>query len=182
VLKLGAFTLSSGRESPVYVDLRILPSFPDSFDIVTDELAQLVKKMDVDIVAGAESAGIPYSAAIALKTKLPMVYVRKRPKGYGTNSMIEGLIENGNKCVLIDDMITDGGSKLAFIDGIRNSGAIVEHVLVTLDREQGGAATLKKEGVKLHSLMTLRQLLDYMIDNNMITREEHEKVMEYLEQ
>ena len=182
VLKLGLFTLASGRESPVYVDLRVLPSFPESFDIVSDELAKLVKKLKIDVVAGAETAGIPYAAAIALKTKLPMVYVRKRPKGYGTQSAIEGILNKGAKCVLVDDMVTNACSKLAFIDGIRETGALVENVVVTLDREQGATATLKKEGVKLHSLITLRQLLDYMIDRNMITREEHEKIIEYLEQ
>jgi len=182
VLKLGLFTLASGRESPVYVDLRVLPSFPESFDIVSDELAKLVKKLKIDVVAGAETAGIPYAAAIALKTKLPMVYVRKRPKGYGTQSAIEGILNKGAKCVLVDDMVTNACSKLAFIDGIRETGALVENVVVTLDREQGATAILKKEGVKLHSLITLRQLLDYMIDRNMITREEHEKIIEYLEQ
>ena len=158
-----------------------MPSFPESFNIVTDELAKLVKKLKIDIVAGAETAGIPYAAAIALKTKLPMVYVRKIPKKYGTSSMIEGIINKDDKCVLIDDMITNGGSKLRFIDGIRNTGAKVEDVLVTLDREQGGQETLAKEGVKLHSLITLRQLLDYMIDRDMITREEYEKIVDYLE-
>lgn len=182
VLKLGLFDLASGRKSPVYVDLRILPSFPESFEVIADELANLVKKLKVDVIAGAETAGIPYAAAIAIKTKLPMVYVRKRPKGYGTNSMIEGIVNKGNNCVLIDDMVTNAGSKLVFIDGIRETGASVEHVVVTLDREQGAMAVLKKEGVKLHSLITLRQLLDYMIDRNMITREEYENVVDYLEQ
>lgn len=182
VLKLGLFDLASGRKSPVYVDLRILPSFPESFEIIADELTRLVKELKVDVIAGAETAGIPYAAAIAIKAKLPMVYVRKRPKGYGTNSMIEGILNKDDSCVLIDDMVTNAGSKLIFIDGIRETGASVEHVVVTLDREQGAMAALKKEGVKLHSLITLRQLLDYMIDRNMITREDYEKVVEYLDQ
>ena len=182
VLKLGSFTLASGRKSPVYIDLRILPSYPESFDIISGELAKAAGELDIDVIAGAETAGIPYAAAIALKAKMPMVYVRKRPKRYGTNSMIEGLLNKDDKCVLIDDLVTNAGSKLDFIDGIRNEGAIVEDVLVTLDRGQGAVEALEKEGVKLHSLITLRELLDYMDKKKMITKEEHERVIAYLEE
>ena len=83
VVKFGEFTLTSGMKTPIYVDLRVLPSYPEQMEIVTKELAKLVKKLKPDVVAGAETAGIPLSTAISLKTKIPMIYVRKRPKNYG---------------------------------------------------------------------------------------------------
>lgn len=181
VIKFGNFKLLSGKVSPVYVDVRILPSNPESMQIVVDELVKVVKKLDIDTIAGAETAGIPLAAAIAIKTKMPMIYVRKEPKGYGTMSMIEGLLEKNQKVVLIDDMATDGFSKLKFIEGVRQAGAIVENVVIVLDREQGAKATIKKAGAKLYSLITLREILDYMKENNLVDEKTYDEVMAYLE-
>jgi|TARA_B100001971_G_C18101204_1_gene488941 uridine monophosphate synthetase len=182
VVKLGSFQLASGRESPVYIDLRILPSYPKAFKAVTDEFSALIKELKMDIVAGVETAGIPISTAISIKTKIPMIYVRRRPKGYGTNSMIEGIIDKGQKVVLIDDLITNGGSKLRFIDGVKQADAKVNDVAVILDRGQGGKEMLDGEGIKLHSLITLKELLGYMREHSLISKEEYTKVLEYLDQ
>lgn len=181
VVKFGDFMLASGRRSPVYIDLRILPSFPEQFGVVIGEMAKLVKKLGVDVIAGAETAGIPLAAAIAIKAGIPMVYVRKRPKDYGTRSQIEGVLNNGNKAVLIDDLITDGNSKIGFVEGIKRQGGIIEDILVILDREQGGKEMLEKNGLKLHSLIRLKELLGYMKENNLVTEEKFNEVMDYLE-
>lgn len=181
VVKFGDFALASGRRSPIYIDLRILPSFPEPFSVVIGEMAKIVKKLNIDIIAGAETAGIPLAAAIAMKTGIPMVYVRKRPKDYGTRSQIEGILNKGNKVVLIDDLITDGSSKIGFVDGVKRQGGIIEDIVVILDREQGGKEMLEKNGLKLHSLIKLRELLEYMKENNLVTEEKFNEVMDYLE-
>jgi len=180
VMKFGLFSLASGRKSPVYVDIRVLPSTPSSFETAVDELAKKVKELKVDVVAGAETAGIPIAAAIAIKAKLPMVYVRKIPKGYGTRSMIEGVLNKDQKVVLIDDMITDGKSKMRFIEGIKHEGAVCEDVLVILDREQGGSESLGEEGVTLHSLITLKELLEFMKDKQLVDDDNYNITMNYL--
>ncbi len=181
VVKFGDFTLASGIKSPIYVNLRVVPSYPESFAMVTEELSKVVKKIKPDVVAGAETAGIPLSAAISLKTKIPMVYVRKRPKGYGMNQLIEGELKQSQKVVLVDDMATNAFSKLAFIDGIRQAGGIVNDVVIVLDREQGGVEALAKENVKLHSLITLKELLQYMKNNNLIDDDKYDRILDYLE-
>ncbi|MEA2036777.1 MAG: orotate phosphoribosyltransferase [Nanoarchaeota archaeon] len=180
VIKFGLFSLASGRKSPVYVDIRVLPSHPGSFALAIDELAKKIKELKVDVVAGAETAGIPIAAAVALKLKIPMIYVRKRPKGYGTNSFIEGVLEKGQKVVLIDDMITDGRSKVRFIEGIRQEGAVCEDVFVILDREQGGTEGLAPQNVKLHSIIKLKELLEFMKENNLADEDNYKITMNYL--
>ena len=181
VVKFGEFTLVSGLKTPIYVNLRVLPSYPESMEAVTEELVKAVKKIKPDIVAGAETAGIPLSTAITLKTKIPMIYVRKRPKGYGMDKLIEGELKEGQKVVLVDDMATNAFSKLAFIDGIRQAGGIVNDVVIVLDREQGGADALAKENVKLHSLITLKELLSYMEEKELIDEGQHKEILDYLE-
>ena len=182
VVKFGKFILASGSESPIYVDLRILPSYPDSMAAVTEELVKVVKKLKPDVVAGAETAGIPLATAISLKTKLPMIYVRKKPKSYGTQEMIEGILKKGQKVVLVDDMATNAFSKLIFVDGIKQAGGVVNDVLIVLDREQGGAEALAKENVKLHSLITLKDLLQYMKNNNLVDETRYNEIIKYLDQ
>ena len=181
VVRFGDFTLASGRKSPIYIDLRILPSVPKSMEVIAEELGKAAKDMGITVVAGAETAGIPIAMAISMKTGIPMVYVRRKPKRYGTNSMIEGILTKEDKAVLIDDLITNGGSKMTFIDGIKQAGAAVNDVLVILDREQGGSETLSKEGVKLHSLITLKELLEYMKSNKLLIDEQYNNVIAYLD-
>ena len=182
VVKFGEFELASGNISPIYIDLRILPSFPETMAVVTEELVKVVKKLKVDVVAGAETAGIPLSTAISLKTKMPMIYVRKRPKSYGRKEQIEGVLKKDSKVVLIDDMATNAYSKLNFVEGIKQSGGIVEDVVIVLDREQGGVQALAEKGIKLHSLITLKELLSYMKEKNMLDESKYKEIMDYLEQ
>jgi orotate phosphoribosyltransferase len=182
VMKFGKFVLASGIESPVYVDIRVVPSYPKSFQSIIEELCKKLEKLKVDVIAGAETAGIPFAAGAALKLDMPMVYIRKRPKGYGTNSMIEGVLTKGQKVVLIDDMMTNGGSKLKFIDGIRAAGAEVENIAIVLDREQGGSEILSENGVEVHSLITLRNMLDYMKEQELVDDDTVNKVLIYLKQ
>jgi orotate phosphoribosyltransferase len=181
VLKYGLFTLRSGAKSPVYVDLRQVPSVPSAMDALTDALAEQAVALGADVIAGAETAGIPLAAVIAHKTRLPMVYVRKEPKAYGTGSQVEGLLVKGQKVVLIDDLITQGTSKFVFLDALERAEAQAEDILVILDREQGGRKAMEKRGKRLHRLITLRELLTEYRALGALTPDQYTEIVAYLD-
>lgn len=124
------FTLTSGTKSPVYIDCRRLISFVPEREEVIGFLEQVVRDSlqgPIDAIAGGETAGIPYAAFLSWKMRLPMLYVRKKPKGFGKNAMVEGDLADGAHVVLVEDLIFDGGSKVNFINGLRTAGLSVNH-------------------------------------------------------
>ena len=154
------FTLASGLPSPTYIDCRKLISFPRirsaTMDFLTCTVLREAGFEAFDCVAGGETAGIPFSALIAERLALPMTYVRKKPKGYGRNARIEGVMGDGDRVLLIEDLTTDGGSKLSFVDAIRATGAVCAHTAVIFSYGifPETERVLGDHGVKLHSLCT----------------------------
>ena len=154
------FTLASGLPSPTYIDCRKLISYPRIRSTLMDFMAMTVMRdagfEAFDNVAGGETAGIPFSALVAERLGLPMTYVRKKPKGYGRNARIEGVMTEGQRVLLVEDLTTDGGSKLSFVDAIRETGASCAHTAVIfyygIFPETVGK--LQDHGVELHYLCT----------------------------
>lgn len=154
------FTLASGLPSPTYIDCRKLISYPRIRSTLMDFLAVTVMRdagfEAFDNVAGGETAGIPFAAMVAERLALPMTYVRKKPKGYGRNARIEGVMTEGQRVLLIEDLTTDGGSKLSFVDAIRETGATCGHTAVIFYYGIFPETTqrLADHGVSLHHLCT----------------------------
>ena len=153
------FTYTSGRKGPVYVDCRRLISFPQGRSTLMDYAADMIRRecKNVDYVAGGETAGIPYAAFIAERLDAPMLYVRKKPKGFGRMAQIEGCMdEHGAHVVLVEDLQTDGGSKKVFVDALRDAGAVVEHAFVVFHYGIFPASekNMVAMGIKLHALCT----------------------------
>jgi len=154
------FTLASGLPSPTYIDCRKLISFPRIRSVLMDFLAVTVMREAgfeaFDNIAGGETAGIPFAAMVAERLALPMSYVRKKPKGYGRGARIEGVMTPGQRVLLVEDLTTDGGSKLSFVEAIRATGAQCAHTAVIFSYgifpETG--AVLGEHGVALHALCT----------------------------
>ena len=155
------FKLTSGKLSPVYFDCRRLISYPGAMTLITGLFQWYLdqENASIDIIAGGESAGIPFATRLSAAAGIPMVYVRKKSKSHGTSSSIEGSARTGSEALLVEDLITDGGSKMVFIHGLRNAGLNVHKCLVVLDREQGGAQILQEQGVILHALITAEKVL-----------------------
>ncbi|HZD19671.1 MAG TPA: orotate phosphoribosyltransferase [Burkholderiales bacterium] len=154
------FIFTSGWASPVYIDCRKLIFYPrirsQLVDFATVTLARDAGFEQFDVVAGGETAGIPYAAWIAERLGLPMQYVRKKPKGFGRNAQIEGDVRAGARTLLVEDLTTDGRSKINFCKALREAGAIVEHVFVNFyyDIFPEAKQTLADLGVRLHHLAT----------------------------
>jgi orotate phosphoribosyltransferase len=154
------FTLASGLPSPTYIDCRKLISYPRIRSVLMDFLTVTVMRNAgleaFDNIAGGETAGIPFAALVAERMALPMTYVRKKPKGYGRNARIEGVMTPGQRVLLVEDLTTDGGSKLSFVDAIRETGAECGHTAVIFyygifpETQQ----RLTDHGVALHHLCT----------------------------
>lgn len=154
------FTLASGLPSPTYIDCRKLISYPRIRATLMDFLAVTVMRdagfEAFDNVAGGETAGIPFAAMVAERLALPMTYVRKKAKGYGRNARIEGVMAPGQRVLLVEDLTTDGGSKLSFVDAIRETGATCAHTAVIFYYGIFPETTqrLAAHGVALHHLCT----------------------------
>lgn len=154
------FTLASGLPSPTYIDCRKLISFPRIRSMLMDFMAVTVMRdagfEAFDNIAGGETAGIPFAAMMAERLALPMTYVRKKPKGYGRNARIEGAMTEGQRVLLVEDLTTDGGSKLSFVDAIRETGASCGHTAVIFYYGifEEVEERLAQHGVRLHHLCT----------------------------
>ncbi len=154
------FTLTSGMKSPVYIDCRKIIAFPrmraQMMDYGRTVIMNDIGYESLDAVAGGETAGIPFAAWLAERTALPMHYVRKKPKGFGRDARIEGDIRDGQRVLLVEDLTTDGGSKLSFVEAIREAGGEVGHTFVIFyyDIFKDTPEKLAAEGIQLHYLST----------------------------
>ena len=160
------FELSSGLPSPTYIDCRKLISYPRIRSRLMDYLAaSVLRRTGVDAfdnIAGGETAGIPFAAFVAERLRLPMTYIRKKPKGHGRNARIEGVMGAGDRVLLVEDLSTDGGSKLSFVDAIRETGATCCHTAVIFNYGifPETSERLENHGVALHHLCTWRDVLE----------------------
>ena len=180
------FTLASGLLSPTYIDCRKLISFPRVRSALMDFLTCTVLREAgfeaFNNIAGGETAGIPFSALVAERLSLPLTYVRKKPKGYGRNARIEGVMTKNDRVLLIEDMTTDGGSKINFIDAIRATGAKCNNTAVIFyyDIFPETLKKLKDHGTDLHYLCTWWDVLAVAKKRNTFDKKTLEDVENFL--
>ena len=155
----GSFTLRSGQVSNEYFDKYLFESDPELLADIASEMAGMVPE-GTEILAGLEMGGIPITTALSLKTGLPVVFVRKKAKEYGTCKLAEGAAIKGKKLCIIEDVITTGGQVVLSTDDLRGFGAIVENVLCVIERDIKGRENLEKAGLALYSLFTMNELTD----------------------
>lgn len=160
------YTLTSGWKSPVYIDCRRIIYFPRArakiCELGVEKIGRHVGFETIEAIAGGETAGIPFAAWMADRMATPMAYVRKKPKGFGRNALIEGDVPVGKNTLLVEDLTTDGGSKVQFCQALRDAGAICDHAFVVFFYGvfPGGFETLKRMNISLHHLATWWDVLE----------------------
>ncbi|MBD3189398.1 MAG: orotate phosphoribosyltransferase [Candidatus Heimdallarchaeota archaeon] len=161
-LKFGEFTLASGAKSKYYIDMRVIPNYPREFDLLIEQAVEYLQKncSQIEGIVGIPLTGIPFGVLIAYKLGKPFYLLRKEPKEYGLKKMIEGEIEKGQRILIVDDLITSGGSKVYAIEALREIGAEVKDVFLFIDRTPDGLAAFEKEqGIKVHYLINAEDIL-----------------------
>lgn len=180
-VRFGDFLLHSGVHSPVYVDLRQLVTHPRVLELVAAHYARLLAPLHYDRIAAIPYAALPIGTAVALRTGQPLIYPRREAKAYGTRRQIEGVYQAGERAVLLDDLITSGGSKLEALEPLLAEGLVIEDVVVLIDREQGGRQDLAARGLRLHAVLTLRQLVTALATDGTLASTDAQRVLAYLD-
>lgn len=179
-VRLGKFTLHSGRTSPIYLDLRLLVSFPEALRMATAVYRAILAQLSFQVLAATPLAGLPIGTAICLDMNVPLIYPRKTAKSYGTGKSIEGVWQVGQKAVVVDDLVTSGDSILQAITPLKAAGLHVQDAVVLIDRQQGGVEMLREQGYTLHTATTLNQLLLILERNGRITAKQRHDVLKSL--
>jgi orotate phosphoribosyltransferase len=177
-VRFGEFVLHSGRTSPIYLDLRLLASYPEALRQAAAAYRPILAGLAFDLLAATPLAGLPIGTAVSLEMNVPLIYPRGSAKSYGTGKLVEGRWEKGQTAVVIDDLITSGDSLLGGIEALEAAGLHVGDAVVLIDREQGGRETLQARGYQLHSAMTLGQLLSILEREGRITGRQRREVIE----
>ena len=180
VIKFGDFTLASGKSSSYYVDLRLVPSYPHEFRMMVKYLEnQITDDIGLDnfeSIVSVPTGGLVIASALAIETVKPLIYVRSKPKNYGTSKSVEGKIHDGMKVVMIDDVATTGGSVVNAIKSLTDVNIPVKDAYVIVDRMEGANEALAELGVKMHSILNILQITEILYEQKMIDIEILEKV------
>jgi len=180
VIKFGDFTLSSGKKSSYYVDLRLIPSYPHIFRKMIKQLQELISDKigfdNFDTIASVPTGGLVVASALAYDSLKPLIYVRNKPKEHGTSKNVEGHTSNGMKVLMIDDVATTGGSMLNGIKFLKDECVEVTDAFVIINRMEGADSQLKSHGVKLHHLTSILDIATVLHKTNSISDDVFEKV------
>jgi orotate phosphoribosyltransferase len=180
-IRFGTFKLTTGKISPYYIDLRIVPSFPDAFQKVCGFYLNIINKdvgnRNFDRIAGIPTAGIAFASLIANHFKKPFLYVRKRERLHGRRRRIEGILMPGERVLLIDDLVTTGSSLKNAVAAIRAEGGVINNAVLLLDREEGGKEKLAKNQVTLNCLLRISEAARKLYQIEAISKEQLKTVL-----
>jgi orotate phosphoribosyltransferase len=175
-LQFGTFKLTTGKISPYYVDLRVVPSFPDAFQKVCSYYVEFIRdeigEKNFERIAGIPIAGIPFASIIAYNFKKPFLYIRKGVRLHGRQRRIEGIIAPGDRVLLVDDLITTGLSLRKACKAITAEGGVVNEAAVLIDRQESGKERLAKDDIRLHALLNISEIANTMRELGTIDEEQ----------
>ena len=181
-IKFGSFTLKSGLQSPIYIDLRQVITYPKLLKQIGAAYLPVLKELKFDRIAGLPYAAIPIATAVSLQGNYPMIYPRKEVKTYGTKAEIEGEYHAGETVVVLDDLATTGGSKFEAIEKLTGVGLVVRDVVVLVDSQSGAKESLVQAGYSMYSVLTISELLAHWEENGKVHKDKIGETRKFLEQ
>jgi orotate phosphoribosyltransferase len=184
-IKFGDYTLSSGKKSPYYIDLRQTISSPITMDWISSSLVRIIineiGKNKVDKILGVPTAGVPFATMVSQKLALPLIYYRKARKEHGVRKKIEGSLERNDRVLIVDDLITTGESVIEAAEAVREQGGIASELVVLLDREQGGTERLRATYIEPHILFKVSDAFTWLTEVDLLSRKEYEEIVKYID-
>ncbi|CAK1543658.1 unnamed protein product [Leptosia nina] len=181
-VRLGDIEAKLGRHTPIYFDLRVIVSHPRMMNAVSQHLLNLSSGIEHDILCGVPYAALPFAAVMSVTGGTPMIMKRKETKLYATKKILEGVYEQNQKCLVVEDVVTSGGSLLETVTTLRSEGLRVNDAVVVLDREQGGVGVLKANGVQVRSIFTMTDLVNILRSADRISDETVEIVSDHIKE
>ena len=186
IIKFGNFTLASGKNSPYYIDLRLVPSYPHQFRKMIKNLQNLIDKQtgleNFDALVSVPTGGLVIASALAIETVKPLIYVRNKSKEYGPTKLIEGNISSNMKLVMIDDVATTGNSILNGIKQLQEAGSIISESYVVVNRLENANKLMDSVGVKLYQLTDILEITKILFEEHLIDEEILEKIKKQIDQ
>ncbi len=186
IIKFGNFTLASGKNSPYYIDLRLVPSYPHQFRKMIKNLQNLIDKKtgleNFDALVSVPTGGLVIASALAIETVKPLIYVRNKSKEYGTSKLIEGKLSSNMKLVMIDDVATTGNSILNGIKQLQEAGSIISESYVIVNRLENAKKAMDSVGVKLYQLTDILEITKILFEERLIDEEILEKIKKQIDQ
>jgi orotate phosphoribosyltransferase len=184
IIKFGNFTLASGKKSSYYVDLRLVPSYPQEFrkmvKYLENKILQDIGLDEFDSIVSVPTGGLVIASALSIETVKPLIYVRNKPKDYGTSKSVEGKIYEGMKVIMIDDVATTGGSVVNAIKILKEINVSIKDAYVIVNRMEGADEALSQIGVKMHSILNILQITEILYEQNFIDKNILQKVKEQI--
>jgi orotate phosphoribosyltransferase len=183
-LKFGVFKLTSGKASPYYIDLRVVPSFPDAFRQIcgfyVEQIAEKIGLKNFDRVAGVPLAGIPFASQIAYNLGKPFLYVRKGVRLHGRKRRVEGILSSGDRVLLVDDLVTTGLTLNRAANAVRAEGGVVKEAIALLDREEGGKEKLERNGISLYTLLRMSEVANTLFEIGAIDEDNRKIILKQI--
>ena len=179
-VQLGSFVMASGLKSPIYIDLRRVMARPSLLKLVAQVYAGLLAPLTFDHIAAVPYGAMAIGTAVSLEIGRPLIFPRKEVKTHGTGRQVEGLFSTGDKAVVVEDLVTKGGSALKAIQLLEAAQLTITDIVVLIDREQGGAANIAKAGYQLHAAFSMGEVMRVLVDEGKVADDEATAVLAYL--